>query len=175
LLGELKRAAAAVYQVQGYVAPARDMSAPNTAPWLGDGTDLQELIEQRKIDTVIVSSSMECWNRYIQPLMTARNRGVEIVDLASVCERFLNRIPCAQITELWLLWGLMGRSSLYVTRLKRLLDFALALALLVLLAPLLLVIALMIRVFSRGPVLYTQERIGLGNHPFNVVKFRSMV
>jgi len=31
LLGELKRAAAAVYQVQGYVAPARDMSAPNTA------------------------------------------------------------------------------------------------------------------------------------------------
>ena len=37
LLGELKRAAAAVYQVQGYVAPARDMSAPNTAPWLGDG------------------------------------------------------------------------------------------------------------------------------------------
>src|SRR5262249_39832621 len=63
LLGELKRASASVYQIQGYVAPARDMSAPNTAPWLGDGADLNDLIERRRIDTVIVSSSMDCWNR----------------------------------------------------------------------------------------------------------------
>jgi len=41
-------------------------------------------------------------------LIAARSRGVEIVDLASVCERFLNRIPCDQITEMWLLWGLNG-------------------------------------------------------------------
>jgi exopolysaccharide biosynthesis polyprenyl glycosylphosphotransferase len=175
LLGELKRAAAAVYQVQGYVAPARDMSAPNTAPWLGDGADLGELIEQRKIDTVIVSSSMDCWNRYLQALIQARNRGVEIVDLATVCERFLNRIPCDQITELWLLWGLMGRSSLYVTRLKRLVDLALATVLIVALSPVLLVTWVLIRLTSPGPVLYLQERIGLHNRPFTVVKFRSMV
>ena len=175
LLGELKRAAAAMYQIQGYVAPGRDMSAPNTAPWLGDGGDLAELIERRKIDTVIVSSSMDCWNRYLQPLIAARNNGVEIVDLASVCERFLNRIPCDQITELWLLWGLMGRSSLYVTKLKRLVDFALAAVLIVVLSPLLLVVALAIRLSSKGPVFYSQERIGLNNRPFSVVKFRSMV
>jgi exopolysaccharide biosynthesis polyprenyl glycosylphosphotransferase len=175
LLGELKRAAAAVYQIQGYVAPGRDMSAPNTAPWLGDGANLLDLIELRRIDTVIVSSSMDCWNRYLQALIAARNRGIEIVDLAGVCERFLNRIPCDQITEMWLLWGLMGRSSLYVTRLKRLVDFALATLLFVVLSPLLLAIAIIIRLSSKGPVLYTQERIGLHNRPFSVVKFRSMV
>jgi exopolysaccharide biosynthesis polyprenyl glycosylphosphotransferase len=175
LLGELKRAASAVYQVQGYVAPTRDMSAPNTAPWLGDGSDLTDLIAKRRIDTIIVSSSMDCWNRYLQALISARNGGVEIVDLASVCERFLNRIPSDQITELWLLWGLMGRSSLYVTRLKRLLDFALAMALLIVLSPVLLVIAIAIRLSGNGPILYTQERIGLNNRPFHVVKFRSMV
>jgi len=175
LLGELKRAASAVYQIQGYVAPARDMSAPNTAPWLGDGAELSELIIQRKVDTVIVSSSMDCWNRYLQALITARNRGVEIVDLATVCERFLNRIPCDQITELWLLWGLMGRSSLYVTRLKRLVDLTLATLLLVVVSPVLLLTWMMIRLTSSGPVFYTQERIGLHNRPFTVVKFRSMV
>jgi exopolysaccharide biosynthesis polyprenyl glycosylphosphotransferase len=175
LLGELKRAASAVYQIQGYVAPARDMSAPNTAPWLGDGSDLSDLLERRKVDTVIVSSSMECWNRYLHALISARNQGVEIVDLASVCERFLNRIPCDQITELWLLWGLMGRSSLYVTKLKRLVDFVLGTVLLVALSPLLLLIAILIRLSSRGPALYRQERIGLNNRPFSVVKFRSMV
>jgi exopolysaccharide biosynthesis polyprenyl glycosylphosphotransferase len=175
LLGELKRAAAAVYQIQGYVAPARDMSAPNSAPWLGDGAALSELIAQRKVDTVIVSSSMECWNRYLQALILARNHGVEIVDLATVCERYLNRIPCDQITELWLLWGLMGRSSLYVTRLKRLVDLVLATLLLALLSPVLLVTWIAIRLTSPGPVLYRQERIGLHNRPFTVLKFRSMV
>ena len=74
-----------------------------------------------------------------------------------------------------LLWGLMGRSSLYVTKLKRLVDFTLASVLLVLLSPLLLLIALAIRFSSRGAVLYRQERIGLNNRPFSVVKFRSMV
>ena len=175
LLSELKRAAGAVYQIHGYVAPARDLSAPNNAPWLGDGSDLSELIEKRRIDTVIVSSSMECWNHYLQALIAARSRGVEIVDLASVCERFLNRIPSDHITELWLLWGLMGRSSLYVTRIKRLVDFVLASALLVIASPLLFFIALAIRLTSTGPVLYSQERIGLHNRPFRVFKFRSMV
>jgi exopolysaccharide biosynthesis polyprenyl glycosylphosphotransferase len=175
LLGELKRAAAAVYHVQGYVAPSRDMSAPNTAPWLGDGSDLIELIDRRRIDTVIVSSSMDCWNRYLQSLITIRNRGIEIVDLASVCERFLNRIPCDQITELWLLWGLMGRSSLYVTKLKRVVDIAIALALLPLAAVLMVISAIAIRLTSKGPIFYTQERIGLHNRAFHVLKFRSMV
>ena len=175
LLGELKRAASSVYQVQGYVAPARDMSAPNTAPWLGDGSDLPDLIDRRRIDTVIVSSSMECWNRYLPALIGARNRGVEIVDLASVCERFLNRIPCDHITELWLLWGLMGRSSLYVTRLKRVVDFVLATTLFVVTLPVTLLVALAIRLTSKGPVLYRQERIGLHNRPFHVIKFRSML
>jgi exopolysaccharide biosynthesis polyprenyl glycosylphosphotransferase len=175
LLGELKRAAAAVYHVQGYVAPARDMSAPNTAPWLGDGSDLVELLARRKIDTVIVSSSMDCWNRYLHSLIAVRNRGIEIVDLATVCERFLNRIPCDQVTELWLLWGLMGRSSLYVTKLKRIVDIAIALVLLVMASPVMLAVAAAIRLTSHGPIFYTQERIGLHNRAFSVVKFRSML
>src|SRR4029079_9779016 len=148
------------------------MSAPHPGPWLGEGADLSELLDKRKIDTVIVSSSMDCWNRYLQSLIAARNRGVEIVDLATVFERFLNRIPCDQITELWLLWGLMGRSSLYVTRLKRLVDLSLAAVLLAALSPVLLVAWIAIRLTSPGAVLYRQERIGLNNRPFTVVKFR---
>jgi exopolysaccharide biosynthesis polyprenyl glycosylphosphotransferase len=104
-----------------------------------------------------------------------RGRGIEIVDLATVCERFLNRIPCDQITELWLLWGLMGRSSLYVTKLKRLVDIAIAVVLLPIVLPATLVVAAVIRLTSRGPVFYTQERIGLHNRTFRVLKFRSMV
>ena len=69
----------------------------------------------------------------------------------------------------------MGRSSLYVTRLKRLVDIALALAITVIVSPVMLAVAVAIRLTSKGPIFYTQERIGLHNRPFHVVKFRSML
>jgi putative colanic acid biosynthesis UDP-glucose lipid carrier transferase len=57
---------------------------------------------------------------------------------------------------------------------KRVLDFALALALLVLALPVLALITLAITVDSRGPVLFAQRRIGLNGKPFAILKFRSM-
>jgi putative colanic acid biosynthesis UDP-glucose lipid carrier transferase len=58
--------------------------------------------------------------------------------------------------------------------LKRALDLAIALPLLVLLAPLLVAVALWIRLDSTGPVLFRQTRRGLGGVPFAIVKFRTM-
>jgi len=58
--------------------------------------------------------------------------------------------------------------------LKRLLDLAIAVPMLVLLAPLLAAIALWIALDSTGPVLFRQTRRGLGGRPFTIVKFRTM-
>jgi len=58
---------------------------------------------------------------------------------------------------------------------KRALDLVITVPLLVVLSPLLLVIAIAIKVNSRGPVLFKQSRIGLGEQPFLMYKFRSMV
>jgi exopolysaccharide biosynthesis polyprenyl glycosylphosphotransferase len=57
---------------------------------------------------------------------------------------------------------------------KRTLDIAGSLALLCLTAPLWIVIALVIRLSSAGPVLFRQQRVGLGGQPFTFLKFRSM-
>jgi lipopolysaccharide/colanic/teichoic acid biosynthesis glycosyltransferase len=59
--------------------------------------------------------------------------------------------------------------------LKRTLDLTLALAGLVLLAPVLALIALAVRVESAGPVLFTQRRMGAGDRTFTIYKFRTMV
>ncbi|HWA92684.1 MAG TPA: sugar transferase [Rhizomicrobium sp.] len=58
--------------------------------------------------------------------------------------------------------------------LKRGLDLAIALPLLVLTAPLLLVLAFWIRLDSKGPALFRQQRLGLGGRPFGILKFRTM-
>jgi len=58
---------------------------------------------------------------------------------------------------------------------KRILDLVITLPLLVLLSPLLVLIAVAIKATSRGPVLFHQPRVGLGDEPFTMVKFRSMI
>lgn len=57
---------------------------------------------------------------------------------------------------------------------KRSLDLAVSLLGLVLVAPILALVAIAVKLESRGPVLFRQERLGLGGRPFTVYKFRSM-
>lgn len=59
--------------------------------------------------------------------------------------------------------------------LKRVLDFSLALILLMLLSPLLLIVAALVKLTSDGPVLFMQERLGLNKRMFRICKFRTMV
>jgi len=62
-----------------------------------------------------------------------------------------------------------------VGRAKRTLDVAASLALIVLLSPLLLLLALLVRLSGPGPVVFSQVRVGRGGRPITVRKFRSMV
>lgn len=59
--------------------------------------------------------------------------------------------------------------------LKRLIDIVVSAVMLVLLSPVYLIISLMVKCDSRGPVFYLQERIGYHNRPFSIIKFRTMV
>ncbi|SDI94281.1 sugar transferase [Alteribacillus bidgolensis] len=58
---------------------------------------------------------------------------------------------------------------------KRLIDFTLSLIAIILLSPLFLIIAVVIKLDSKGPVLFIQERAGLNNSKFRIYKFRTMV
>jgi len=66
-------------------------------------------------------------------------------------------------------------SSLYVRRGKRLFDIAASFAALVISSPLLILCALLVRLTSRGPVLFRQTRVGYRGRPFTLIKFRTLV
>ncbi len=57
---------------------------------------------------------------------------------------------------------------------KRIFDFIFSLAGIIILSPLMIILALIVRFSSKGPVIYKQERIGLHNKSFNIYKFRTM-
>ena len=58
---------------------------------------------------------------------------------------------------------------------KRVIDIICSLVGLILLSPILIIVAIAIKIESRGPVIFSQERIGLGEKSFKMYKFRSMV
>ena len=58
---------------------------------------------------------------------------------------------------------------------KRILDIILSVLVLIILLPFLLIVAIAIKLDSKGSMFYTQERVGYHNVPFNIIKFRSMV
>lgn len=68
-----------------------------------------------------------------------------------------------------------GKMTPWGRRAKRVLDFALSLLGLLLLAPLFAVVAVLIKLDSPGPVFFRQRRVGLGGEPFRIFKFRTMV
>jgi lipopolysaccharide/colanic/teichoic acid biosynthesis glycosyltransferase len=67
-----------------------------------------------------------------------------------------------------------GKSKSYLLRTKQVMDFIGSALLLIMLAPLLLIIALAIKMLSKGPVLYRQQRVGQYGQGFTFLKFRSM-
>lgn len=78
------------------------------------------------------------------------------------------------ITTDWSLRRLLGAEGLFYGVFKRLIDLLGAATLLILLAPVMLVVALAIRLDSSGPIIFRQTRVGKGHKPFTFLKFRSM-
>jgi exopolysaccharide biosynthesis polyprenyl glycosylphosphotransferase len=100
--------------------------------------------------------------------------GVRILSEAELRERELARVDIETLPPGWLATSRAARESLAERGLRRLLDIACCLLLLLATFPVLILAAIAIRLESAGPVLYRQERVGRDNKPFMLVKFRSM-
>ncbi len=111
----------------------------------------------------------------LQPLLDARMEGMTITDYLSFWERETRRVNLKALDPSWLIYSDGFRvSTMMNTALKRFLDIIVSLALLFASLPMLLLAALAIRLDSRGPIFYKQERVGRYGVPFNIYKFRTM-
>jgi sugar transferase (PEP-CTERM system associated) len=110
----------------------------------------------------------------MQQLLKLRMEGVKIEDATTWLEKISGKIEVENLYPSWLVYGEGFQRSGILVALRRALSFVIALLGLVLALPLLPLIALAIRLDSKGPVLYKQRRVGKAGHVFNVVKFRTM-
>ena len=100
---------------------------------------------------------------------------VPVYPVESFIEAYFHKLDLSYVTLSWALDGTFKAShnSVY-GNLKTMLDFMVAASLFLLLLPLMVVIALIIKLEDFGPVLFTQLRMGRFNRPFVAYKFRSM-
>jgi sugar transferase (PEP-CTERM system associated) len=140
--------------------------------WLANEL-LNDGLRRQRISGIIVGSG----DQRLLPtelLLHCRVRGIPVLSEAGFWEREARRIDIDGHDASWFLCTHGFRYSPIETLEKRVLDLLIATALLVLTLPLMLLVALLIRSDSRGPVFYRQERVGLGGRVFTLYKFRSM-
>jgi Undecaprenyl-phosphate glucose phosphotransferase len=143
-------------------------------PVLGHFGQIAELIEHVKADEVLISVPWSQQEEVSRLLDLLKDETVDVrlvpdvhayVTLGCEVEDF-DGVPVVRINDSPLIgWYAAG---------KRLTDIIVAALALILLSPLLLAIALLVRLSSPGPVLYKQERMGLDGRTFQMLKFRSM-
>jgi sugar transferase (PEP-CTERM system associated) len=155
--------------------PAR-VGAPVINPGvIGTVSDIPEIVLSRGVDRVVVSLADARGKLNMHELLDMKlNRGVRFDHLASVYEQYTGKIAVENLRPSWVIFSEGFRKSAWHSAVKRALDLALAIVGLVLAAPIMLIVALAIRVTSPGPVLYSQERVGKDGRTFTIYKFRSM-
>ncbi|MGH2846797.1 MAG: exopolysaccharide biosynthesis polyprenyl glycosylphosphotransferase [Thermoleophilaceae bacterium] len=162
-------------RIVGRVPLERDPPGANHLPILGAFDTLGLVLEQHDVDRVIIAPGESDAEHILDAIRLVKALGVKVSVLPRLFEVVGSSVEFDQIDGVTLLgvrrYGLSRSSWL----LKRTLDVAGSLALLLVLGPLMLMIAAAIRLDTRGSVLFRQNRMGRGNVPFEMLKFRTMV
>ncbi|HKZ73945.1 MAG TPA: TIGR03013 family XrtA/PEP-CTERM system glycosyltransferase [Steroidobacteraceae bacterium] len=149
------------------VPPERTLDAAN---------GLLPLVEQHDIDEVIVAMDDRRRAFPIRDLLECRLAGVEVTELLTFLERETGRVRIDALNPSWMIFGNGFRRDPVRLFSSRALDIIASSLILAMTWPFMLVTTLAIKVEDGwdAPVLYGQERVGLGGATFRLLKFRSM-
>ena len=134
---------------------------------------LSGAVHDLRVDTVVIASDERRSRLPIDELIRMRLSGVTVLPAQRFAERVLRRIPLSLVRPSDLAIG-EGLISPFRSAVKRVFDLVMSALLLACAAPVLLVLAVLIKLDSEGPVFYWQERVGRGGKPYRVHKLRTM-
>jgi exopolysaccharide biosynthesis polyprenyl glycosylphosphotransferase len=159
----------------GLVRTDHGQASWDGVPTIGDLDDLSRLIDAYGVECVFVASSAVGPEQMAQITRHLGRSDVEIRVSANMTNILSSRLTVEPVGNLLALSLRPVRLSGLEAAAKRAFDLSVAGVALVLAAPVWLVLALLITLTSRGPVLYRQQRVGRGGRPFTMFKFRTMV
>jgi sugar transferase (PEP-CTERM system associated) len=164
------------FQLVGFVGDPEDMvpQCGGTGRILGGYPQVEELIRANRVRRLVVAITERRGGYPVDSLLNLRVGGCKVTEWASYYEKLSGRIPVDNLSPSYFIFqeGFSKSRALLVSR--RIVSLSFAAGLLLLLFPLLILTAIVIKIDSPGPVFYTQKRVGNKGKVFDIIKFRSM-
>ena len=136
---------------------------------------LAELARSRGIEKIVIALAEKRNHFPTHELLKCRVNGIEVIDGNSFYETLTGKLIVNAINPSWLIFSKGFQKSRTRRIMKRAVDLLLSCTMLILFFPLIIVIALLIKIDSRGPAIFSQERVGEKEKIYRMYKFRSMV
>ena len=176
VIASLAEGGARPFEIIGFLDD--NPNAPETVPsphvLLGKIQDLPTLVEETRPDLIVVAQMNRRGNFPAKALIDCRMRGIQVEDWPAFYEKETGKILVTDLRPSWLIFSDGFVKTARTQILKRLLDVALSLVGLALALPVMALVAVAIKLESRGPALFRQARLGENGRVFILNKFRSM-
>lgn len=157
------------YHFVGFVD---DLDVPNV---VGNLAEVPKVLARNVVDEVVICLPIKTFYDQIQTITdAAEEQGITVRIYSDLFNFKLSRAVAGEIGEAPILSLYPTRLSDWQTFLKSSIDFIGGLALITMLSPLMLVIALLVKLTSPGPVFFIQDRVGINKRRFRMFKFRTM-
>ena len=163
------------YNYIGYISNNKTRA---TKYLIGKYDEMESIIVKNNVDILVIVKDIKSpdFKKYSKRIFDLKINGLKIMNYEEFNEDIQKKIDINQINEEWILQsnGFDILNNEMQRNIKRGMDLILALILMVVLSPLALITAIIIKCESEGPVIFKQTRIGENMKPFKVYKFRSM-
>ncbi len=148
--------------------------APLAYPMVGPLERLDKVIEDIRPDRIVVALAERRGRLPMRQLLEAEAHGVVVEDGLETYENLTGKLAIETLTPSFLIFSGAFRKSRLLLAARRVISLAVAAFGLVVTAPLMLLIAVAIRLGSGSPIFFLDERAGRGGRPFHLIKFRTM-
>ena len=141
------------------------------------GKEILELYNTKKFDVLVdFTDKLLRDPKLTDKLLQYKLEGLQYYNYLEFYETYENKLPISHLSPKWFLenTGFEIYHNNFNLKAKRLLDLLFALLIGIFAAPVIVLAAIIVKLESKGPIFFIQERIGEGNKKFNIVKFRSM-
>jgi len=165
------------YQIVGFAADdpkliGQSLFNPKVLGLVGD---LSRIIEEEKVDRVVVALQDRRGNLPVDQLLKIRLEGLAAIEEGtSLYEKLTGKISVDMLRPSWLIFSGGSKRTPVWNTMRRIFNVAMALIATVISLPIAILAAIAIKLESRGPVFYMQERVGKNGRLFKIIKFRSM-
>jgi exopolysaccharide biosynthesis polyprenyl glycosylphosphotransferase len=162
------------WTIAGVLADSWAADAPPPFPLMGSLHDLKAIIRRIRPDRILVALEDRRGRLPVDALLEARGHGIVVEDGVALYERLSGKLAIEALWPSALLYSKGLRPRRFAAMVARLSSFAVACVGVLLSLPLFPFIALWIRLDSKGPIFFVQERVGRFGRRFGLVKFRTM-